>query len=120
MAPLDPATASRRAPVGYLAVGAISLLLGVVGTIPFVILGYAFVQWVLAPLGLMSADSSNDDGVGVLIFAGVLLPLLVVGTWVAATWWLSRRFTLGRTTGWLLAVAGLVLPVIFFTAAKSA
>ncbi|MGI3781667.1 MAG: hypothetical protein ACRYG2_12910 [Janthinobacterium lividum] len=97
-----------------------SVLLGLVGTIPFVILGYAIVQWVLAPLGLAAPDSSNNDGVVVLLVAGVVLPLLVVGVWVGVTRWLTRRFALVRTVGWLLALAGLVVPVIVFVVAKSA
>jgi hypothetical protein len=117
--PSSPTTASR-AVVGYVTVGGASLLLGILGTIPFVILGYALVQWVFAPLGLAVPDSSNNDGVTVLLVAGVLLPLLVVGAWVAVTRWLTRRLALVRPVGWLLALVGLVLPVVVFVVAKSA
>lgn len=51
MEPGNGSAAARR-PLGYLLVGLTGLLFSAIGTIPFVILGYAVVQWVLAPLGL--------------------------------------------------------------------
>lgn len=106
-------------PLGYALVGLGSLLLGTVGIIPFVLLGYALVQWVLAPLGLAPADTSNNDGVMGLLIGGVLLPLAILGCWAGMVWSLTRRFALARRWAWPVAVAALAVPFVLFAISKS-
>lgn len=108
-----------RRPLGYGLVGPAALLLGVVGTIPFLMLLYTFIQWVLAPLGLAADDTSNNDAVMELLVAGVLLPLSIPGCWAGLVWSLTRRFALARRWTWPLAVAALALPFVLFAITKS-
>lgn len=76
---VEPTTMSttKWRPLGCGLVTLTALPLGTIGTVPFLILGYAVVQWVLAPLGLAAADSSNNEGPMGLVVAGVLLPLVI-------------------------------------------
>lgn len=117
---LEPRTGpATRRPLGYGLVGLAALLLGAVGTIPFVMLAYTIVQWVLAPLGLAAADTSNNDGVLGLLVAGVLLPLAILSVWAGVVWWLARRFALARRWAWPLAIAALAVPFVLFAINKS-
>jgi hypothetical protein len=95
------------------------LLLGTVGIIPFVILGYGVTQWVLAPLGLAAVDTSNNDGVGGLLIGGVYPALAIVSAWAGLVSWWIRRFVLTRLLAWPMAVAVLILPFVLFVAVKT-
>lgn len=106
-------------PLGYGLVASTALLLGALGIVPFLILGYAVSQWVLAPLDLTVVDSSNNDGPLGLVVAGVLLPLAIASGCAALVWWLSRRFALRRRWSWSLAVVALVLPVVLFVLVRT-
>lgn len=109
---------TARRPLGYGLLVLITLAIGAVGTIPFVMLLYTVGQLVLAPLGLAAADSSNNDGIMVLIVAGVLLPLTIVTVWAWVVWWLTARFALARRLSWPLAALALALPLVLFVLAK--
>lgn len=112
-------SATTRRPLGYGLVAVTGILLGTVGVIPFLLLGYAVIQWVLAPLGLAVADTSYNDDPIVLVVSGVLLPLAILSAWAGAVWWLTRRFALARPWAWPLAVAALALPVVLFAISKT-
>lgn len=110
--------AGRRHPGwGHPLVALVSLALGVVGVLPFILVGYAVEQLLLAPLGLAPVDPTNDDGTAVLVVGGVVAPLLVLATWAALTAAVVRQRGLGRRS-WVVAAAALAVPTLVFVASK--
>ena len=110
--------AGRRRPgAGDLVVTVVSIALGVVGILPFVMAGYAVEQLVLAPLGLAPVDPTNNDGTAVVVICGVVAPLAVAAAWVASAAAIVRRRNLGRG-GWILATSGLLAPTIAFVTSR--
>lgn len=104
---------------GFPLVAVISIVLGIVGIIPFVIAVYAVEQLLLAPLGLAPVDPTNNDGAAGLVIFGIGAPLVVAASWAAAAAAVVRGFGLGRC-GWAVAVAGVAAPTIAFAASKLA
>jgi hypothetical protein len=119
-AEVEPTTGwARTRPLGYGLVVLTGLLLGTVGIIPFVILGYGVTQWVLAPLGLAAVDTSNNDGVGGLLIGGVYPAFAIVFAWAGLVSWWTRRFVLTQLLAWPMAVAALIMPLVLFVAVKT-
>ena len=102
---------------GHPLVALVSLALGVVGVLPFILVGYAVEQLLLAPLGLAPVDPTNYDGTAVLVVGGVVAPLLVLATWAAFTAAVVRQRGLGRRS-WVVAAAALAVPTLVFVASK--
>jgi hypothetical protein len=95
----------------------VSVVLGVVGVIPFVLVPYALEQLVLAPLGLAAVDPTNDDGDAVVVVLGVVAPLVVAGAWAVLVAAVARRYAL-RSGCWGVSAVCLTAPTIAHVAAR--
>jgi hypothetical protein len=119
LGPREVAGRPGRPALGHGSVVLCSAVLGAVGVVPFVMAPYSVSQLVLAPLGLVAADPTNNDGAAVVVIVGIVAPTAVVAAWAGLTAALVRHHRLSAAVSWVLAVAALLAPTIVFLTGKT-
>lgn len=107
-----PAASDRLRAPGLALLLLMSLAIGAVGMVPFVVTGYVLSQWILVPLGLADQDATFNDGFVPAFLAGVVAPVLLLTGWALATRWICRWAALNRIAAWSTATLGLLAPTI--------